>query len=83
MREFEIVQDSTFQNGKITIYNDRKEKHNSHEARLLVQSYTTDGTIALELQVYEDSRENALVELNIAFDKLMDKFKEDWNLNDN
>ena len=81
MREFEIVQDNTFQNGKITIYDDGKEKHNSHEVRLLVQSYTTDGTIALELQVYEDSRENALVELNIAFDKLMNKFKEDWELN--
>ena len=42
----------------------------------------TEGNINLELVVYEDSRENALNELNLVFTKLMEKFKEDWNLDD-
>lgn len=80
MREFEIVQDDCYQNGKITVYNDGKEKHNSWEARLYVNSNITEGNINLELVVYEDSRENALNELNNAFNKLMIQFKEDWDL---
>ena len=80
MREFEIVEDRETQNGKITVYDDGKEKHNSHEARLCISSNIPGGSIELELEVFEDSRENALIELNIAFVKLMEKFKEDWNL---
>lgn len=82
MREIEIVEDNDYQNGKITVYNDGKEKHNSWEARVYVNSNITEGNINLELVVYEDSRENALNELNLVFTKLMEKFKEDWNLDD-
>lgn len=80
MKGFEIVESVEFLNGKISIWDDGKEKHNSHEARLLISTSTNLGSIDLELQVYEDSRENALIELNIAFAKLMEKFKEDWEL---
>lgn len=82
MREIEIVEDNVYQNGKITVYNDGKEKYNSWEARVYVNSNITEGNINLELVVYEDSRENALNELNLVFTKLMEKFKEDWNLDD-
>lgn len=80
MRKFEIVQDNVYHNGKITVYNDGKEKYNSWEARLYINSFISEGNINLELCVFEDTKENALNELNIAFVKLMEKFKEDWNL---
>lgn len=81
MKEFEIIESSEFLNGKISIWNDGQESHCSYRARMLIQTKVFEGSVSLELQVYEDSRENALVELNIAFDKLMNKFKEDWELN--
>ncbi len=80
MIKFEIVEDNDYQNGKITVYNDGKEKYNSWEARVYVNSNITEGNVNLELCVFEDTKENALNELNIAFVKLMEKFKEDWNL---
>ena len=80
MREFEIVESPEFLNGKISIWNDGKEKHNSHEARLLIHTNVFGGSISLELSVNEDSKENSLIELNIAFENLMEKFKEDWGL---
>lgn len=80
MREFEIIEDNEYQNGKITIWNDGKEKHNSCEARLLVNTNNIDGEIVLRLNVYSDTKENVLVELNAAFVNLMNKFKQDWNL---
>ena len=80
MKEFEVVESSEFLNGKITIWNDGQESHCSHRARLLIHTNVFEGSVSLELSVYEDSRENALIELNIAFENLMEKFKEDWGL---
>lgn len=81
MNRFQIVESNEYKNGKITVYNDGKEKHNSHEARLYVESCVTGGTIHFELEVFSDSRENSLEELKIAFDELIEQFKIDWNLN--
>ena len=80
MREFEIIEDNEYQNGKITIWNDGKEKHNSWEARLCIKTCTNDGDLDLYLTVYSDTKDNVLVELNAAFVNLMNKFKQDWNL---
>ena len=36
--------------------------------------------MSLNLEAYEDTRENALDELNNKFIELMNKFQKDWNL---
>lgn len=80
MREFEIIEDNEYQNGKITIWNDGKEKHNSWEARLLIETEISGGAVSLILEAYEDTRENAINELNNAFTKLMYQFQVDFGL---
>lgn len=80
MNRFEIVKSNEFKNGKITVYDDGKEKHNSHEARLYVESYIAGGTVHFELEVFASSREESLKELKITFDELLEQFKRDWNL---
>lgn len=80
VNKLEIVQSRDFINGKISIYNDGKCKHNSWEARLLIKSEIYEGSLRLSLETFEDTRENALDELNDKFIELMNKFQKDWNL---
>jgi hypothetical protein len=80
MNRFQIEESDGYKNGKITVYDDGKEKHNSHEARLYIESCVSRGSIQIELQVFESSREESLKELKIAFNELLEQFKIDWNL---
>lgn len=80
MNKLEIVQSRDFINGKISIYDDGKCKHNSWESKLLIETEIYRGSVSLNLEAYEDTRENALDELNNKFIELMNKFQKDWNL---
>ena len=80
VNKLEIVQSRDFINGKISIYDDRKCKHNSWEARLLIKSEIYEGSLRLALESFEDTRENAINELNNAFTKLMYQFQVDFGL---
>lgn len=71
-----------FKNNCITIYNDHKEKHNSWEARVLFETHSNNSQIRIECTVYEDTRENALKELQKDYNNLVDKFKEDFNIDE-
>lgn len=82
MNKLEIVQSRDFINGKISIYDDGKCKHNSWESKLLIETEIYRGSVSLNLEAYEDTRENALDELNNKFVELMNKFQKDWNLAD-
>lgn len=80
INKFKIIESRDYINGKISYYNDKKCKHNSHEVRLLIESEIYEGSLRLELETFEDTRENALNELNIAFEKLMYQFQKDFDL---
>ena len=80
MNKLEMVQSRDFINGKISIYNDGKCKHNSWESRLLIETEISGGAVSLVLEAYEDTRENALDELNVKFIELMNKFQVDFGL---
>ena len=80
VNKLEIVQSRDFINGKISIYDDGKCKHNSWEARLLIKSEIYEGSLRLALESFEDTRENAINELNNAFTKLMYQFQVDFGL---
>ena len=80
MNRFEIVKSNEYENGKITVYDDGKEKRNSHEARLYIESCVPKGSIQIFLRSFESSREESMKELQIAFDELLEQFKIDWNL---
>ena len=43
MNKLEIVQSRDFINGKISIYNDGKCKHNSWESKLLIETEISGG----------------------------------------
>lgn len=79
----QIIDDcNTFKDGCITIYNDGKEKHDSWEARILFESYFNSSQIRIECTVYEDTRENALVQLQKDYNNLVHTFKEDYNISE-
>lgn len=80
INKFKIIEGRDYINGKISIYDDKKCKHNSWEARFLIESDIYEGSLRLELETFEDTRENALNELNIAFEKLMRQFQVDFSL---
>ncbi len=69
-----------FKNNCITIYNDHKEKHNSWEARVLFETHSNNSQIRIECTVYEDTRENALAQLQKDYNNLVQKFKSDFNI---
>lgn len=78
--KFDIIESNDYVNGKIAFYDDKKCKHNSCEARLLIESEIYEGSLRLELEAFEDTQENAINELNDAFTKLMYQFQKDFNL---
>lgn len=69
-----------YKNGIITLYNDGKEKHNSWEARVLFETHSNNSQIIIECVVNEDTRKNALNELQKEYNSLVQKFKSDFNI---
>jgi hypothetical protein len=82
VNNLKIIDNREFKNGCVTLYNDSKEKHNSWEARVLFETRANNSLLVIKCVVYEDTRENALNELQKEYTLLVNKFKEDFNISE-
>lgn len=72
--KFELLYTKECIPDKICIYNDKKEKHNSFEAMLNCAVEEGSSFISINLLVYGKDEIEVLQELDIEYDRLLQKF---------
>ena len=76
--KFEIIYTKECIPDKICIYNDKKEKHNSFEALLNCSVEEGSSEISINLLVYGKDEIEVLQELDIQYDRLLQKFEQKY-----
>lgn len=76
--KFEIIYTKECIPDKICIYNDKKEKHNSFEALLNCSVEEGSSEISINLLVYGRDEIEVLQELDIEYDRLLQKFEQKY-----
>lgn len=76
--KFEIIYTKECIPDKICIYNDKKEKHNSFEALLNCSVEEGSSEISINLLVYGKDEIEVLQELDIEYDRLLQKFEQKY-----
>lgn len=81
MKNLEIVdnvRNNSKYNGKICIWNDKKEKWNSWEASLNIRVEYDASYLDLNLFACGENKDEALTELNKHYEFIFNKFKDEF-----